>query len=330
VIDSSGAESNKLSGTVSIIFDDRAISWWGNNPGVWPYYIIHDVGWYNNQFIAVGGPYIETSKDGGKWTRQYTADYADKWISLNAVTWTGSQYVAVGERNAIMTSPDGSNWTIRNLGIITDGHFVSVCSSGDLIVAVGTKYNYGYIEPDSAEIFISRDGINWRSDVHADSTNWGVLESVIWTGTQFVAVGKGNGGDRDYAMILTSPDGMNWTDRSVHQLGPAPYNYISGLYGVVWTGSEFFAVGGVLAKSTDAIHWEVSQLPSNLHKLYGVLYDGKKYIAVGSSIYISTDAVNWTPVAGSPVNFEVRQGIAWSGKTYIVVGSVDNTYLISP
>jgi hypothetical protein len=151
VIDGSGTESNKLAGSVSIIIDDRATQWWGNNPGNWPYYVMNKVKWFNNEFMAVGlGGRIETSKDGFTWLTKNSGVSNN----LNGVTWTGSEYIAVGERNAILSSSDGNNWTIRNNGNITDGYLESVCASGNMFVAVGSKYSYA---SDSAEIFASND-----------------------------------------------------------------------------------------------------------------------------------------------------------------------------
>ena len=304
-----------------------------------PYYPMNEVAGYNNQFIAVGiQGYIETSKDGAIWTRQFDGNYLKikRWV-LYGVTWTGSQYVAVGDLNVIMTSPDAVNWTLRNLeklegyrvDISAGEHFTSVCSSGDLIVAVGTIHRN--FSRDSAEIFISRDGITWSSDTYSDSVNFGVLESVIWSGSQFIAVGKGNTVDRDFAMILTSPDGANWTDRSIHSLWSGPYNLIGGSYDVIWTGKEFVAVGSVIARSADGITWNLSPLQTNMHTVQGILYDGKKYILVGYAIYLSNDAVNWgLPVVSVGFSYDNYRSIAWSGMTYVVVGSNEISYLVSP
>jgi hypothetical protein len=50
---------------------------------------------------------------------------------MRAVTWGGSQFVAVGDW--IMTSPDGATWAIR----WQDGEFYDVAWSGARFVAVG-------------------------------------------------------------------------------------------------------------------------------------------------------------------------------------------------
>ncbi len=53
----------------------------------------------------------------------------------------------------------------------------------------------------------------------------GEMASVVWTGTQLVAVGQG---------ILTSPDGTTWTQ----QRTPTS----RGLSEVTWTGTQLVAV----------------------------------------------------------------------------------------
>jgi len=60
------------------------------------------------------------------------------------------------------------------------------------------------------------------------------LEGVVWSGSEFVAVGD---------TILTSPDGRAWTVQNPSSA--------YGLNGVTWSGSEFVAVGagGILLTS---------------------------------------------------------------------------------
>jgi len=59
---------------------------------------------------------VMTSPDGIAWTgRTVGVDMATDW---NSVTWTGTQFVAVGAygTNRVMTSPDGITWTPRTPG----------------------------------------------------------------------------------------------------------------------------------------------------------------------------------------------------------------------
>jgi len=71
------------------------------------------------------------------------------------------------------------------------------------------------------------------------------LAGVVWSGTQFVAVGNPG--------ILTSPDGITWTA----QAAGSAYS----LYGVAWSGTLFAAVGtlGTIVTSPDGITWTLRE-----------------------------------------------------------------------
>ena len=103
---------------------------------------------------------------------------------LNAITWSGSQFVAVGD--TILTSPDGHTWTAQNTG--SSDLFKGVAGSGSQFVAVGDS------------IVTSPDGHTWTSQSASTSSE---LYAVAGSGSQFVAVG--------YSSILTSPDGQSWS-----------------------------------------------------------------------------------------------------------------------
>lgn len=78
------------------------------------------------------------------WTNLTTSTPSQGW--LKSVTWTGSQLVAVGELGAILTSPDGVQWSDQSSETLAG--LRSVTWGRDRLVAVG----------DPA-ILSSRDGI---------------------------------------------------------------------------------------------------------------------------------------------------------------------------
>ena len=60
---------------------------------------------------------------------------------LNGITWSVSQFVAVGYDNstgagAILTSPDGKAWTLQTSGL-ANGELYGTAGSGSQFVAVG-------------------------------------------------------------------------------------------------------------------------------------------------------------------------------------------------
>jgi hypothetical protein len=127
------------------------------------------VTWTGSLFIAAGGKALTTSPDGVTWTKRalpvqslgdvagsgdrlvavafdsiFTSQDGVTWSSYKpplpgfwkAVTWSGSQFVAVGQHGIIVTSPDGITWTQRPA---PRGMFSDVAWSGTRFVAVGAQ-----------------------------------------------------------------------------------------------------------------------------------------------------------------------------------------------
>jgi hypothetical protein len=216
--------------------------------------------------------------------------------SFNGVTWSGTQFVAIGSDGTILASPDGITWTSRTSGMLTVVLY-GITWSGTQFVAVDGAYG---------AIFTSPDGVTWTARV-SGTTN--PLFSIVWSGTKFVAVGWDG-------TILTSPDGINWTSR------------ISGtldiLQGVAWSGTQFVAVGrgGASLTSPDGVTWTVHASGANLNS---VIWSGTQFVAVGwgGAILTSPDGINWTShFSGTS---DTLLGVAWSGTQFVAVGGSGNT-----
>jgi hypothetical protein len=95
-------------------------------------------------------------------------------------------------------------WT-KQIATVAPGVF-SVDNNGSVCVAVGADTTTATV----GAIYTSTDGVNWtkanRFILESSGGNNGVFTNVIWTGTQFVVTGGLNNN-----MVLTSPDGINWT-----------------------------------------------------------------------------------------------------------------------
>jgi hypothetical protein len=227
------------------------------------------------RFVSVGTGNIRTSTDGITWTPDTSGEIAT--AALEAVTWTGAQFVAVGSSlnppapgvSVILTSPDGLAWSSRTTG--TRGALRAVASSGTLLVATGDL------------TLLSADGATWLK-APDPSTGW---NDLVWAGAQFVEVGQAG-------RIRTSPDGLAWTERS---MGPTVL-----LNGVTWTGTQLVAVGGwagvsypgLLFTSPDGVTWTGRTL-GTVGTQYGTSYllnraawSGARLIAVGWAFYVYT------------------------------------------
>lgn len=211
------------------------------------------VTWGNGQFVAVGEIFVPdpphlllalgvifTSPDGTSWTAQ--ASNAIPGDSIRAVTWAGDRFVAVGGTSfhavdgdlrfgppVVFTSPDGLTWTRATPfdPLLGGRSLSSIAWSGSQFVAVGTP-GFG---SDERAIATSSDGTTWEYvfplPAEVGVQGGGILQSVTWTGTQFVTIGTSSA-------ELTSPDGHNWT---AHATGAA------GLNAVAASGTQCIAVG---------------------------------------------------------------------------------------
>ncbi|UXI70142.1 WD40/YVTN/BNR-like repeat-containing protein [Tahibacter amnicola] len=185
------------------------------------------------RYVAVGynggaePAVIYVSTDGSTWE----AREVDHHGELNGVTWTGSQFVLVGEDGFVATSPDGTSWTPRRQGELTN--LYAVRWVGDEYVALGylgpslrssdgrhwTPFQVGHgFTPPLTDIARAQTPVGERSVIvggsiwaSADRTTWipagsatspsYSVNSVAWGRGRFVAVGDGG-------TVQTSEDGV--------------------------------------------------------------------------------------------------------------------------
>jgi len=271
-----------------------------------------------SQFVAVGGSVanlgdpptsaILTSPDGITWTRRNSSSSEP----MVGITWSGTQFVTVGQHGTILTSPDGIAWTTRLAGFTLGGatiDLVGVAWSGSAFVAVG---NFG-------TTLSSPDGVTWT--LRAGNISSSHLNAVAWSGTKFVAVGVGG-------TIVTSPDGANWTTQTSNTSGL--------LNGVAWSGSQFVAIGGfggapgAILTSPDGVTWTSRTYDTSASPV-AVTWTGTQFVAVGGfnlgSILTSPDGVIWTRQATG--TNALLTGVAWSGTKLVSMGG-EGTVLTSP
>lgn len=204
------------------------------------------------------------------WRNQLPQGY-----SLNAVTWTGTQFVAVGEACAILTSTDGVSWNVRPDNAF--GDLYCVTSNGKISVACGTnQYN------DCIFILSSADGTIWEQSYKNNSLR--EIHSMIWTGTQFAGICL-MGEFMDSSALLRSADGTHWT--------VSPQTIEGRLNTLIWTGTQFVAVGSTgigagqdscaIATSADGVAWTrtVTNVPGQLRT---VVWTGTRLVAVGGIV----------------------------------------------
>ena len=153
---------------------------------------LQQVRYGNGIFLAVGyDSKSTTSVDGQTWTTPVS-------IGGNgmAVVFDGSKFVATG-RIGIKTTIDGTSWTYVSS---TPIDFITAISYGNGTYVVGR-------DSDGA-IYYSTNLTSWSASVSVLD----VVESIYWTGTQFIAVGRRaiTASNFKYSTITTT-DGITWT-----------------------------------------------------------------------------------------------------------------------
>jgi len=284
-----------------IITSADGMAWSASTPpvasGDWSTFnaVTHD----GAQFIAVGDtvdsnlmpPVIATSPDGVTWTARAWTPRA-RLSALVDVTAAGGRITAIGSNGAVVSSIDGGvTWTaeVQNTqnqgsGIASDGRVRVMVGSGTLVGIAG------------ANQVLVNNGAGWRSVV---SELGFALNSVVHTGTQFVAIGyrtatTGSGSAlSSNTIVLTSPDGESWTTHSyLHDEIPTRF-WMRKLF---HDGSRTYAVGDRLGQqliisSADGVRWDEEFLglvtgPANLT---GIAASPARTIAVGPTRFLSKD-----------------------------------------
>jgi hypothetical protein len=171
---------------------------------------------------------------------------------LQGIAATTNLFIATGDKGTILTSPDGSNWTLRTAP--TNRFLSSVTPWAGGWVATG----------DDGAIVTSTDGEAW-SLVLPTTTNW--LYRVRYLGGRLISVGQ-NG------TILTSSNGTTWTKQTS---GTTKW-----LNDVTFVDDTWFVVGnsGTVLTSTNAVNWFPAGIITRKN-LYAAATDSHQFVTVG-------------------------------------------------
>ena len=227
------------------------------------------------------------------------ADSLDRWharpapspaVSLHALTFADGSFVAVGDAGAILTSPDGVNWTPRYSSTADD--LLAITYGQGLYVAIGS----------APTILTSPDGVFWTS--RDAGANWG-LDAVAYGQNTFVAVGVYGAMYFVSNRILTSTDGTIWEAQSRGPRG------LVGLYGVAAGNGSLVAVGYdyvshhdpdalAISTSADAVNWPRVG-PTFPGRLTSISFGNGLFVATGTSdletiLVTSTNGTDWSQV----------------------------------
>lgn len=240
-----------------------------------------------------------------KWQKVQLECADDIDTYLNAIVWTGTQFMAVGDHGTILTSSEGRSWKSRHLK--ANHNLTSVVWTGTRFVAAG------YNESSGASILTSKDGSTW--DTHKTPTRES-LHALAWTGNRLVAAGsKGT--------ILMSSDGVVWTKQ------------VSGttehLTAILKSGTRLLVVGeqgGLLVSSDNGVTWALRNLKGteDFLDLQDLTLFHDAYTAVGEDgvIFVSKNTVDWERIS-VPTESDLYSVVSTGSR--LVAGGLDRNGL---
>lgn len=194
---------------------------------------LRGLGFGKGMFLGLGGdpgsvgdskPFVMTSEDGQTWSELTPISGRNM---LRRVCFGNERFVAVGDRGRRAASKDGKEWTdAPNVKAIDT--LIDVAFGNGVFVGVGLH----------GLRMSSEDGVTWSERLAGEEGEH--INSVLWTGERFVAVGQG--------ATYVSPDGRKW-DRQPNTNAPLIAVYGLGQFiGSHWRGR--------ILRSADAVAWK--------------------------------------------------------------------------
>ena len=194
---------------------------------------LRGLGFGKGMFLGLGGdpgavgasnPFIMTSEDGQKWSELIPISGKNM---LRRVCFGNDRFVAVGDRGRRAASKDGKEW-IDAPNVKAIDTLIDVTFGSGVFVGVGLH----------GLRMSSEDGVKWSERLVGEEGEH--INSVLWTGERFVAVGQG--------ATYDSPDGLKW-NRIPNTNSPLIAVYGQGQFiGSNWRGR--------ILQSTDAVSWK--------------------------------------------------------------------------
>lgn len=221
--------------------------------------------------------------------------------TLQGVGASADRYVLTGDDGVILTSVNGSNWTI--LPPVTTKFLSGVTAHPGGWVAAGER---------GALLRAGGDASVWTV-VPPATTNW--LNRVRWVGDRLVAVGQ-NG------TVLTSSDGLEWAPRTS---GSSLW-----LKDVTYVGGAWYAVGdwGLILSSTNLADWTPVTSPTVKSLYAATAWDGQLLAAGIEGVVLRNQIVpRMTPVDFLAFHYEIVPPGAGGG-TNVSYGTLDEVFLL--
>jgi hypothetical protein len=269
--------------------------------------------------VAVGDANhpILTSTNGSTWTKRTLPE----WTYLHDIVWDGGKFIVMGHgwrnsvwNNVIYTSPDGITWTRRYTAAEETQLVRSVAAGpGAGAVAVG----------DNGLCLRSADGITW-SKIVIPALGTLAATDVTWGPSGYVMPAVSNS-PTTVNKVLTSPDGMTWSDRSAGTGLDATWKT---LLRSSWVHDRYLAGGwysGIRSSINGGNTFAQARTAGNI-ELRAMAYGNGVYFGAGwdrdnSGVDVDVFSLNgddWYPFTPGTTND--RLGAVFFKNTFITVG----------
>ena len=227
---------------------------------------------------------------------------------------SASGYSASGDQTTIAAySDNGISWTQTELP--TAGRWLLAYGNGKFVAIDSSSNNY---------VLCSNDGISWETTFYLDTLGAGVsFYGLYYVGNTFVAI-LTNG------KVITSPDGISWTNRenAIIESGIVQYASCDDGKLVVMDGFANFAY------SEDGLSWETAQLPDG--DVYGwscIIFSNGKFVLIGSP-NIAAYSENGSTFTKTRMPFPQNPFILWKSLCYgaekfIAIGQIENLSVLA-
>lgn len=315
-----GARNQSMAGTPqSFLVSKDGVNWQSSNAGA-------DFA-YTTQVLFFGDGRLYSTSDGGL-VRRSNSFYPNNTAPVATFAVAPAAMAARDPRLFLATASDADGdslrytWDFGTAELMSDGASLSKTFNfgGSYTVTVRVADGKGGHSVLTKTITVSDPLRTFTSRTSGTTKN---LQAIANNGSLAVAVG-GNSG-----IILTSPDGITWTQRTVTSPGNKTF------YSICWDGSKFIAVGadynftiskwvGIIYTSTDGTIWISRYLSATgdttLKNCVGDGAGGAVAVGDNGTILQSPDGLNWTSVEVPALASTTLAGVTYGAGTFVISG----------
>lgn len=242
---------------------------------------------------------------GETWTA-IAAPAANQWM---AVTYGAGKFVAVSNTGTsrVMTSTDGTNWTLQSSAVAAAGNWTNVQYDNGKFIALGSSTG-------TNRVMTSPDGITWTA---------GTLAAYNWEGTAYGTSTHVALNANTPTTAYTSADGLTWSSTS---------GIPSGNWSDMTFGNGRFVAGAIsgtnrMIYSSNGTAWTIATMTNgSFSGINDVIYEGGKFVASANSstnnVLTSLDGISWTGVTVPELGVgSSLLALEHTGSIYVGVGS---------